>query len=177
MRFTIKLPGSLRPSAGVLLPLAVLGVGLMACGESEPDSPDAAMLLPERVGDWVREAQTTTYDRETIFDYINGAGEVYRSYAFDQVVELQSFLFRAVNNAVMAMVGLILMGRTLFVLVRNHFKEGGVFEAVDVLGRGTPFAHGDHDVWQESVWLTGQYPPCAAWTLMGPRLSSSAHPR
>ena len=44
------------------------------------------MLLPESISDWVREDPTTTYDRETIFDYINGAGEVYRSYAFSQVV-------------------------------------------------------------------------------------------
>jgi len=44
------------------------------------------MLLPESISDWVREDTTITYDRETIFDYINGAGEVYRSYAFSQVV-------------------------------------------------------------------------------------------
>ena len=44
------------------------------------------MLLPESISDWVREDPTVTYDRETIFDYINGAGEVYRSYAFSQVV-------------------------------------------------------------------------------------------
>ena len=44
------------------------------------------MLLHESINDWVREDATITYDRETIFDYINGAGEVYRSYAFSQVV-------------------------------------------------------------------------------------------
>jgi len=44
------------------------------------------MLLPESISDWVRETPTITYDRETIFDYINGAGEVYRSYAFSQVI-------------------------------------------------------------------------------------------
>jgi len=44
------------------------------------------MLLPEQIGDWVRQDSSDTYDRETIFDYINGAGEVYRSYAFKNVV-------------------------------------------------------------------------------------------
>jgi hypothetical protein len=34
----------------------------------------------------VKEADPVIYDRETIFDYINGAGEVYRSYAFDDVI-------------------------------------------------------------------------------------------
>jgi len=44
------------------------------------------MLLPETIGDWVKQTDPVTYDRETIFDYINGAGEVYRSYAFSQVL-------------------------------------------------------------------------------------------
>jgi hypothetical protein len=44
------------------------------------------MLLPETIGDWTRQNDPVTYDRETIFDYINGAGEVYRSYAFKDVV-------------------------------------------------------------------------------------------
>jgi len=44
-----------------------------------------ADLLPERISGWMRGDAATTYDRETIFDYINGAGEVYRSYDFSQV--------------------------------------------------------------------------------------------
>jgi hypothetical protein len=44
------------------------------------------MLLPETVGEWTRQNDPVTYDRESIFDYINGAGEVYRSYAFRDVV-------------------------------------------------------------------------------------------
>jgi len=44
------------------------------------------MLLPATIGEWVRQDAPVTYDRETIFDYINGAGEVYRSYAFDHVL-------------------------------------------------------------------------------------------
>ena len=89
MRSTINHPKpfrSPRVSACALILLAILGAGLIGCGESEPDSAGAAMLLPESISDWVREDPTVTYDRETIFDYINGAGEVYRSYAFSQVV-------------------------------------------------------------------------------------------
>ena len=44
------------------------------------------MTLPESVGDWMLADAPVTYDRETIFDYINGAGEVYRSYAFKDVL-------------------------------------------------------------------------------------------
>ena len=43
------------------------------------------MLLPDRVSDWTRQDSSVIYDRETIFDYIDGAGEVYRSYAFRDV--------------------------------------------------------------------------------------------
>ena len=43
------------------------------------------MDLPPTIGAWVRQEDPVTYDRETIFDYINGAGEVYRSYAFSHV--------------------------------------------------------------------------------------------
>jgi hypothetical protein len=43
-------------------------------------------LLPEHINGWTRSDSTVAYDRESIFGYINGAGEVYRSYAFSQVV-------------------------------------------------------------------------------------------
>jgi len=43
-------------------------------------------LLPPHLAEWMRQDSSVTYDRETIFDYINGAGEVYRSYAFSEVV-------------------------------------------------------------------------------------------
>jgi hypothetical protein len=66
--------------------IAAIGPILFGCSGSETDTVDTAMLLPENLGDWVKEADPVIYDRETIFDYINGAGEVYRSYAFDNVI-------------------------------------------------------------------------------------------
>jgi hypothetical protein len=42
-------------------------------------------LLPKQIDSWTRGDSPAAYDRETIFDYINGAGEVYRSYAFSEV--------------------------------------------------------------------------------------------
>ena len=39
-------------------------------------------LLPATIDTWQRQGDTATYDRETIFKYIDGAGEVYNSYAF-----------------------------------------------------------------------------------------------
>ncbi|MBT8398075.1 MAG: hypothetical protein HKO65_06220 [Gemmatimonadetes bacterium] len=65
---------------GALVPL------VSGCGASDSDGGNVAMLLPETIGDWVKQPDPVIYDRETIFDYINGAGEVYRSYAFSQVL-------------------------------------------------------------------------------------------
>ncbi len=53
-----------------------------------PDDKDAqavSSLIPRTIGPWLSEADEV-YDRETIFDYIDGAGEVYRSYNMRLVV-------------------------------------------------------------------------------------------
>lgn len=39
-------------------------------------------LLPRKEKDWMAVDKDQIYDQETIFDYIDGAGEVYRSYNF-----------------------------------------------------------------------------------------------
>jgi hypothetical protein len=39
-------------------------------------------LLPPQFGDWQRTKDAAVYDRVTIFDYINGAGEVYLQFGF-----------------------------------------------------------------------------------------------
>ncbi len=46
---------------------------------------EAARAVPNEILDWKVTDTVETYDRESIFDYINGAGEVYRSYAFRDV--------------------------------------------------------------------------------------------
>ncbi len=49
---------------------------------SQPKAPDARVLssyIPTSAGPWLSEADQV-FDAETIFDYIDGAGEVYRSY-------------------------------------------------------------------------------------------------
>lgn len=43
-------------------------------------------LIPERIVDWTAVAEFETYNRKTIFDYIDGAGEVYRQYGFRQLL-------------------------------------------------------------------------------------------
>lgn len=43
-------------------------------------------LIPDIVLDWTAVGEIESYNRETIFDYINGAGEVYRQYDFRQLL-------------------------------------------------------------------------------------------
>lgn len=42
--------------------------------------------LPEKIGGWKAVGEPEFYDRETIFKYIDGAGEVYRQYDFRQLL-------------------------------------------------------------------------------------------
>ena len=67
---------------------AALTLSMCGCEGYDGDGGSAAVidLLPSQLAEWTRQDSTTTYDRESIFDYINGAGEVYRSYAFSEVV-------------------------------------------------------------------------------------------
>jgi hypothetical protein len=65
----------------VLVALAILiggGAGLMTA-QIRPAAGRMASYIPRAVGPWLSEADHV-YDAETIFQYIDGAGEVYRSY-------------------------------------------------------------------------------------------------
>jgi len=59
-------------------------VGLSAWTGGRMDDPKEALasLLPDEVEGWRAAAEDRLFDPETIFDYIDGAGEVYRSYNF-----------------------------------------------------------------------------------------------
>jgi hypothetical protein len=65
----------------VLVVLAIVlggGAGLMT-PQNRPAAGRLAAFIPKTIGPWLSEADQV-YDAETIFQYIDGAGEVYRSY-------------------------------------------------------------------------------------------------
>jgi hypothetical protein len=65
----------------VLVALAIVcagGAGLMSA-QTRQAAGRMAAFIPKTVGPWLSEADHV-YDAETIFQYIDGAGEVYRSY-------------------------------------------------------------------------------------------------
>ena len=43
-------------------------------------------LLPREINGWEAKEKDQLYDPQTIFDYIDGAGEVYRSYNFKRLL-------------------------------------------------------------------------------------------
>lgn len=53
---------------------------------SKQAKKDLGSLLPREMLGWRAEEKDSSYDPQTIFDYIDGAGEVYRSYNFKELV-------------------------------------------------------------------------------------------
>lgn len=60
------------------------GIGLKSF-DSKDEKIDLSELLPLEVNGWEAKEKDKVYDPETIFDYIDGAGEVYRSYNFKEL--------------------------------------------------------------------------------------------
>jgi hypothetical protein len=59
--------------------LVLLGGLVLMTDPNTPNPKRLASMIPSTIGPYVSEADQT-FDAETIFDYIDGAGEVYRSY-------------------------------------------------------------------------------------------------
>jgi hypothetical protein len=71
----------------LILLTSVTVTSFMACGMKGDEAmpPSMRQFIPEKIHGWNLQDSVETYDRETIFDYIDGAGEVYRSYGFRNV--------------------------------------------------------------------------------------------
>lgn len=79
--------GNIFSMKGIFAPLFLISIcagGLMA-QENAGNAPELAALVPSEVAGWLA-SDDEIFDPETIFDYINGAGEVYRSYNFRSVL-------------------------------------------------------------------------------------------
>jgi hypothetical protein len=112
-------------------------VTLTAC-QPGGDDMDLSSLVPESVGAWRPDPQTpdAVYDRETVFDYMDGAGEVFRQYAYERM------------------------------FVRRLVDRSGDEMTIEVYDMGTPddsfgiftrFRSGESvGIGQGSAWVTGQ---------------------
>lgn len=68
-------------SAGVLTMLILGTIGLCGTASSVSDAPK----LPRTVGAWTKAGPSLTVDATTIFDYMDGAGEMYLAFGFDRL--------------------------------------------------------------------------------------------
>ena len=62
--------------------LLIICVLIYSCGGNVKDIYQA---LPDQVLDWQAEPEDAVYDRETLYDYMNGGAEVYLAFDFQQV--------------------------------------------------------------------------------------------
>jgi len=71
-------------SAIIIYLLATLA--LLSCGGDTNNGESMEQLVPTQLQGWTLDGEPKTYDRQTIFDYIDGAGEVYLAYGFQKVM-------------------------------------------------------------------------------------------
>jgi hypothetical protein len=113
-------------SASPQNPPAAVGVA------SQPSGADAAVSLPTQAGAWVRPDQPRRITEETIFDYMDGAGELYLAYRF---AHLDVYLYPAPTPSLGEIrVELYWMRSTDDGFGLLSVDWGG--EAVDLQGRG-----------------------------------------
>ena len=66
-----------------LLAMAIwAGAGTAVVGAAGPPRADRAMVLPSAVEGWTWDGKELRYDPRTVFDYIDGAGELFLAYGF-----------------------------------------------------------------------------------------------
>jgi hypothetical protein len=76
-----------RKFAAVMAVVILCVITIVSCSTDGDKEKVSSMqqFLPEQVLGWKAQPETETYDRESIFQYIDGAGEVYLSYGFKKV--------------------------------------------------------------------------------------------
>jgi len=79
-----QLNGKILGAAVIAAVCLSIMISCNSAGEKEK-APTMQQLVPAEMLGWKTQPGIEEYDRETIFSYINGAGEVYLSYGFQKV--------------------------------------------------------------------------------------------
>ncbi len=116
--------------------------------EKSPDeSAELSQFLPLEINGWQASGRDETYDPETIFDYIDGAGEVYRSYNFQKLLARR---FQKQGQAVI-IVDFFDMGRAADAFgVFTHDLEG---ERLDI-GQAATYKGGLLSFWKDRYFAS-----------------------
>ncbi len=133
---------------------AVLFLAAPADPTPNPPGEDLAMelaeLVPESLGPWQRSGEDARYDRESIFKYMDGAGEIYLCFAFRELF-VRRFRPAADLAAEEITVELYDMG--------NSADAFGIFSrnraGPDVgVGQGSEYRSGYLVFWQDRYFVT-----------------------
>jgi hypothetical protein len=80
----------------LLLVIFLLPMSAFSPGAAEADAMEARkILLPDAVGGWKLAGPPQVIDADNIFDYMDGAGELYLAYRFDRLL---AYEYRAVGD-------------------------------------------------------------------------------
>jgi hypothetical protein len=70
----------------IFLLLFLSGGAILMSNHMGRGNVDLGAFLPKEVNGWEAKEQDVLYDPDTIFDYIDGAGEIYRAYNFQRLL-------------------------------------------------------------------------------------------
>jgi hypothetical protein len=124
----------------------LMGVLLGACSMGKV-TPETALALPDALEGWKVSAKDQTYNRDTLYEYIDGGAELYLSYGFEHVIN-RTYSKPGQPDMV---VDLFDMGSS-----RNAY---GVFshsrETVDdTFGQGSQYAEGLLLFWKDRYYVS-----------------------
>jgi predicted small lipoprotein YifL len=77
-------PVQARRSFGILASILLLALALAGCGNQSPALP-AIFPSANVVGGWQPSGEVRTYNRDTIFDLVDGQADAFFAYGFEQV--------------------------------------------------------------------------------------------
>lgn len=107
----------------------------------------ADIKIPEKIDGWIKK-DYKRYDRESIFEYLNGSGEIYISYGF---LNLYSFLYKKNKNELI--LDIFKMEKPNYSLgLFTHFKGNG--EKILNLGKEAEFFGNNLFFWKGKYFVS-----------------------
>jgi len=108
---------------------------------------DPGSLLPDEIEGWKVAGEDRVYDRDTLYEYIDGGAELYLSYGFEQVVS-RTYVRSGQPDIV---VDLFDMGRS-----RDAFGvfSHGMETADDTFGQGSQYTAGMMLFWKDRFFVS-----------------------
>jgi hypothetical protein len=114
--------------------------------DTEEETMEMQVLVPGEFSGWKLQQDVETYNRETIFDYINGAGEIYLMYGFKKV----EVFHLAKDDQPVILVEVFDMGSPEEAFgIFSHAREG----AEGGIGQGSEFRGGVLCFWKGNFFI------------------------